>query len=124
MAQLTPYVLLQEAAVAADQERCAALARFEEQDAQLADLGQQLASAICTCRSAAASDVAHMQAQASELQVTQLTSGLLCLALGTSMLNHSYQEPYMKPGSIKLCSAGFPDRPEGSACCGRGKAGC
>ena len=64
--------------MAADQERCAALARLEKQDAQLADLGQQLANAICTCRSAAANDMADMQAELTELQATQLTFVFLC----------------------------------------------
>ena len=64
------HVIPQEAAVAADQERCAALARLEKQDAQLADLGQQLATAICTCRIAAANNIADAQAEAMELQVT------------------------------------------------------
>ena len=72
VAQLNSHHLLQEAAVAADKERSAALARLEEQDAQLADLGQQLATAICTCRSAAANELADEQAHATQLQVMQL----------------------------------------------------
>lgn len=76
----------QEAAVAADQERCAALARLEKQDAQLADLGQQLSIAICACRSAAANDMADVQAETMELQVMQQTSDVLCHTVTSSML--------------------------------------
>ena len=79
--------------MAADQERCAALARLEKQETQLADLGQQLAAAICTCRSAAASIVADVQAEAAELQVTQLTSVLLCLTAASSMLKSLHMRP-------------------------------
>lgn len=60
---------LQEAAVAADQATCVALARLEELNVQLADVGQRLAAAMVACRSAAAIRLADLQALTEHLEV-------------------------------------------------------